>query len=155
MPNPFANNDKTVDQLRGEMRMQRAVVTLVPPNNGSNPHVIRVSPRGEGTTETATVLTPRSGDVALPSEGDDVLIGETKSGITVVLGHLYVGDGELPSNYDGDRIITADNDVILGDEGNAVGAVTDVNIQTTKDADGHITSVSVDVERSNKVYVNE
>lgn len=61
------------------------------------------------------------------------------------------GDSSVTVDASGDVSITPSGDVNIGSA--STQAITDVSLSTTTDADGHVTDVSLTVERSNSVYL--
>jgi hypothetical protein len=139
-------------------------------------HAIVVSPEHTAQNKPALVMENAGGDVTLPTEGEDVLIGQTDSGTFYVLGRTYQPDDTVPTLAPGERRIghpLSDSAVTLhkdgtvtieGDSGTTVSIkpngdvvinggstapITDV--QTSTDGDGHVTSI--DITRAEGVFV--
>jgi len=68
-------------------------------------HAIVVSPEHTAQNKPALVMENAGGDVTLPTEGEDVLIGQTDSGTFYVLGRTYQPDDTVPTLAPGERRI--------------------------------------------------
>jgi hypothetical protein len=104
-------------------------VTSVRENTAANSveHAIKVeSDYFDGTT-TAEVPVTHEGDVAIPKQGDRVIIGYRREGQPLVVGGRYTPDAKLPPYKAGERRISpsaansflkfnADGTVLLADE---------------------------------------
>lgn len=108
----------------------RATVLDVFPNR----HAVRVNPRGDNSPVMAPVLTPMYGSTMLPDEGSRVTLLYIASNVPIVLGGIYLTDGEQPPDLEV-------GDIRLG---NGTGAhVTvkgngDVVIESSADGDVYI-----------------
>jgi len=139
-------------------------------------HTVTVNPEHTDGTDTALVTEDTHGDVFIPTDGDDVLLGMTDDGTMYVLNATYnaedvvetlapgerrlshpLSDSNITFHEDGSLTITDDNNttVTLGADGTVViddgetAPITD--IQTSTDGDGHITTI--DVTRADGVFV--
>lgn len=135
----------------------------------------------KSTGENVAVTVPEHGDVAMPSVGDLVVLASFRADTKIVLGTFYDDAGDIPSVVEGERVIShddsdttirlkpngdveidAENNVIVdgGDveinpdgavkiDGGGTNVVTDV--ETTKDADGHVTDITIVRAQSTEV----
>lgn len=168
--NPLANNDIQTWKNGQNTAFEEATVFTVPTHTASDDvgHVIEVVSDTMDEPQIAEVPTPQSGDVCLPSEGDDVIIGYQTNGTAQVIGTQYENASNIPTFEEGERVVghpasnahvrfKVDGTVhIEGDAGNTVELQTDgtivinggteqpvTDVTTTKDADGHVTSISL------------
>jgi len=135
-----------------------------------------VRPYSFSESVTASVTVGALGDVSLPVEGDHVLVGYRANGEKTIIGCLYQADASLPDVRPGERqlghpasdtTVTFHDDgslTITGENGNNIELASDgtvtindgstapiVDVSTSKDADGHVTDVSV--TRASDVFV--
>lgn len=94
-------------------------------------HSVRVNPRDENSPFVAPVLTPNTNSYALPSEGSRVMLLYITDGQPIVLGGIYLLDGDSPPD-------TADDDYVIGNESGS---------SMTVHEDGHISLVTEGVEK--------
>lgn len=156
------------------------VVTAPTHVSGDNVgHHVEVIPDKLDEPVTADVRVDQSGDVAIPTEGERVIIGYRTNSRPIVLGTRYSLSDDIPEFEPGERVIghsltdghirldtdgtitvTAANDtatITIGADGTIqindgqTKPITDV--ETTTDGDGHVTDITV--TRSNNVYLPE
>lgn len=146
MPNPFTNDDNGGNPSRG-LTIDHGVV-MTSPSDAKHQVVVRTG-RFEASIP-CKVATTAKGDVNIPPVGAHVLIGYRGDDLPVVLAHYYANPDDVPSHEDGERIIShhaSDTEIALKPNGNIVidgggkGAIHDV--ETTKDADGHVTDITL------------
>lgn len=129
------------------------------------------------------VLVPNKGDIATPNKGDTIILGYTKGGFAVCFGVMYTRQerSQIPSYTADERVIghratnaeirisedgtvtilaesgdkievdTNDGSVRVNDGTNSV--VYDASVSTTTDVDGHVTSVTLNLSKSDKLKV--
>lgn len=101
--NPY---DLDGNQVRGkgtDNDVVRATVLDTLPNN----HAVRVNPRGDNGPFVAPVLTPTYGMHTLPDEGERVTVLYIAENVPIVLGAVYLADGEAPPDV-------VDGDIVFG-----------------------------------------
>jgi len=121
-------------------------------------------------------MVPQKGDVTIPDEGDDILVGARPDERLVMLGSRYTLEDSIPEYKPGERRIghpITDSHIELQTDGtvhieNDTGTTVELqpdgsvvidsgtntpitDIQTQTDAEGHVTDVSV--TRSSSVYL--
>lgn len=131
-----------------------------------------------GVPMPAFALTQSEGDISQPSEGDFVVIGYLRSDQAVVLGYTYtrftsppqydVGDRRVSNDEDSHVTVEEDGTIVVDAEGTTVEVetngdvtidgggtkpITNVTANTSTDADGHVTNVSLDITRADGVFV--
>lgn len=136
-----------------------------------------------GSPLSTWVVVPNKGDISTPNPGDTIVVGYTKGGFAVCFGVLYTRQerSQVPSYTKDERVIghqatdaeiriqedgsvtifadsgdkievdTADGSVRVNDGTNPV--VYDASVSTTTDVDGHVTSVTLNLSKSNKLKV--
>lgn len=116
--NPHTTNSSEVSRI-SSMPVQRATVVGVSGHQSADAsfHTARIRIYGDPSPYMATVLTPSRGDVAIPTEGDDVAVVFGESGQPFIIGYWYAADKvedgtvDLPHYEPGERIIgTPHND---------------------------------------------
>lgn len=125
--NPY---DVDGEQVRGKSRdngVVRATVLDVLPDL----HAVRVNPRGDNAPFVAPVHTPMYGMHMLPREGERVTVLYITENTPIVLGGIYLLDGQEPPQADvGDAVF-----------GNGTGS------EVTVHDDGHISIITEGNER--------
>jgi len=152
------------------------VVAAPSANPDTGPHDVDVLPYSFTESITASVAVDALGDVMVPTKDDQVLIGYRANGEKTIIGYLYDGETSLPDLLPGERQVghpASDTTVTFHDDGSLTitgendnnielandGTVTIndgstapiVDVSTSKDADGHVTDVSV--ARASDVFV--
>jgi len=138
----------------------RATVISTPVKSGPDGkgHAVAISPEHTDQDMPALVAEQAYNDVSLPTSGSNVLclIGQNET--TYVIGTIYEAEESVQTVPVGDRVIGHDNSdstvrfksdgtVVINDGSTA--PITD--IETTKDNDGHVTSI--DITRATDVLV--
>jgi len=165
--NPFTDDGRgsVTDSL---LALEGGTVTQAPdhtPGDDVQHHVEVQLDMFEGAV-IAEVLVDQRGDVAIPAEGDRVLVGFRVNGRPVVLGTRYGEGDDIPQYEAGERVIghpETDSYVRLANDGtiyvesdgevvvNDGEARPIVDVETSSDGDGHVTSI--DVTRADGVFV--
>lgn len=143
-------------------------------------HEVKIKPDTIDSTLTADVAVGLLGDVTIPEVGNRVIIGYRVSSSPIVLGTRYRDSETIPDFEPGERIIghpasdnyirlqnngtihvesgggatvelQTDGDVVVND--GSTKPVTDVTVNTTTDADGHVTDVSLNITRTSDVFI--
>lgn len=174
-PNETLNSDTETDEIIG---LEGGIVTIAKAHSGGDGvgHHVEVKPDTLESPIPAEVKTTQNGDIAIPTEGDRVLIGYRITGRAIILGTRYGADDTIPDYKPGERVIghplsnahirLADDGSIRveGDSGNTIEMKSDgtvvvnggsnnpiTSLSTTKDADGHVTDVST--TKSTDIFV--
>lgn len=84
-------------------------------------HAVRVNPRGDDSPLVAPVLTPHYGSVTLPSSGERVTLVYIAENVPVVIGSVYLTDGQDPPDVE-------PNHIRIGNENGYIGVDADGNI---------------------------
>lgn len=143
-------------------------------------HHVQVRPYTMTESVPASVAVGQHGDTTIPEEGSRVLVGYRRDGMAVVLASEYGEDDDVPSFEPGERRVghpASDSHVhfhtdgsidVVGANGNSIelaedgtvavnggdtNPVVDIEVETTEDADGHVTDVSLSVTRATDVLV--
>jgi len=149
--------------------------TVISTDDG-NAHAVTVRPESTGADEPALVSVTTRGDANQPTVGDRVLCVRRTDGKLVVVATLYAESDTVPAYAPGERIIghpLTDAEIhlrptgtvtVAADDGTTVDVASDGtvtidggstgvirDITTTKDSDGHVTSISLD--RSSTVFI--
>lgn len=125
--NPFDLDHEQVRNKGTDNDVVRATVLDVLPDI----HSVRVNPRGDNAPVVAPVLTPKYGMHVLPGEGERVTLLYITENVPVVVGGVYLADGQDPPEAE-------EGDVIFG---NGTGS------EITIHQDGHITIETSQRER--------
>lgn len=174
MSNPYANASRQEQSVRDDRKLQIGYVNTVP-QQGSNGLY-----HAEIDGNLVTLQPTAHGDLYIPPQGSQVLYYETREDEYVTLQSAYTDTNSPPSIYPGERVLShplSDSRVyfqrdgtctVRGDGGNTVTlkpngdvvinggqtrAMTDVSASTTTDGDGHVTDVSLNITRSDSVYL--
>lgn len=179
--NPFATRDPDgAVEAQTPVGLEPATVRKVyePDGTADSAHVVEVEPDFHDEHTAAEVVVPADGSVSMPEEQDRVLLSYQENGRPQVLGTRYPLNDVVPQANEGERIVghsgsdasvTFRNDgsvTLTNDAGDTMELQADgtvvvndgteqpiVDVQTTTDGDGHVTSVSL--TRSSDVLVNE
>lgn len=159
---PFTNARQGDEQVRNQLGFDIGKVIAVSPEN----HMVAVEDAthsggaGEtrGTPTSAAVPVGNKGDVTLPSVGDMVMIARFRNNKAVVLSTYYTQQPDIPTAEEGERVVghpesdsevrlKPNGDVVINPERNVVidggGTKVVTDVETTTDADGHVTSITV------------
>lgn len=79
----------------------------------------------EGRPTNAAVLVDDRGDIALPSEGDMVLVARFKGRTPIVVGTYYTQQSQIPGGADGERHIGGSDGVFIDGPFGVVPQTTD------------------------------
>jgi len=165
--NPYTQ-DPAHTQKDVQMAVSKARVVASkghPDKNGF--HTVRIRVYGDDATYVAPVTTPMFGCVWVPKAGTDVAVMFDEADKPWIIGSWYAidrvedGDVDLPDYDPGDIRIgnESDSHVTVKDDGRVIvnggstEPITDVTVNTTKDGDGHVTDVSLDITRTTDILV--
>lgn len=176
---PFEDARQRSDRAEDSYAFDLAKIVAAP--DGANHQVVVkvVTEVSEGNVELggtpmpAFVTAATNGDVAVPEEGDFVVIGYLRGRRPVVIGAAYTEFNRAPDYSTGQRTIGNESgSITVEDDGTTVvdanGTTVEVkpngdvvidggstqpvtDVETTTDADGHVTSISI--SRADGVYV--
>lgn len=165
--NPFGTDKRTVESVVQQFSLTAGTVTSVPSSDGSGiTGIVKVTLVGTEEPTTATLAPPTSGSADPPAEGERVLLVRRPRGDPVVLGAMPTTNNPLPAYDSGDRVVghaASGATVTFQKDGTVeIDGATDVvvnggttnpviDVSTTKDADGHVTDVSL--TRATDVYL--
>lgn len=175
--NPHQSSHDKSREAIDLVHFEEATVISAPSHSSGDEvkHAVTIKPAGKDVQFLAEVPVDAKGDVHIPEEGTDVLIGYRKASLPVVLSARYNVDDSIPAYDAGERrvghslsnaniFLDANGDItVKNDSGTTVtlsgtdvilnggtqGAITDVT--TTKDVDGHVTSISL--IRNNNILI--
>jgi hypothetical protein len=158
--------------------VEGAYVTETQPHDAGDDvdHAVEVVPETFSGPTVAEILVDLRGDVCVPTEGDWVLVAYRTNGRPVVLGTRYGDNDNIPEFEPGERVVghpetdsyvrlANDGSILVeADDGTTIECTSDgdivlnegqtapiVDITTTTDSDGHVTSI--DVTRADGVFV--
>lgn len=100
-------------------------------------HAVRINQRGDNAPFIAPVLTPMYGSHMLPNEGERVTVLYIAENVPVVLGSIYLADGQSPPDVDA-------GDFRIGNESGAsitLKSSGDVMVESGDDGDVYIDGV--------------
>lgn len=162
------STDSDTDSQSDIIGLEGGIVTIAKTHNGDDGvgHHVEVNPDTIDSAITAEVKADQIGDVAIPTEGDRVIIGYRITGRPIILGSRYSISDTVPNYEPGERVIghplsdahirlTSDGTVRMTDDhGNTIETKSDgsvvindgsnkvvTDIETTT-SDGYVTSVS-------------
>lgn len=171
-PNPNTTKQRAVKEATSRAYLERGRVMSAPDHSSGDDtrHTIEVKPYGKDATYTAIVTVTSKGDTNIPPEDDiidsEVLVARREGAIPVVITQIYTTESDVPDykagerkighplssaeiyiNESGNVTLTNDSGTIVEIDGSDIilnggtnGAITDID--TTKDADGHVTSIT-------------
>jgi len=151
--NPYTTEPAEVANVLPQ-QFQRGRVLDVGNSDEGNFHYATVKLYQSGGQETFPVLSPAYGDVAIPTEGSDVIVlfNDNESGI--VIGQWYAadrivnGNREIPDFVAGDRVIGNDTDSIVKIHND--GAIT-ISTEGSKPVDIDVQSALVDLTQDQTI----
>jgi len=125
--NPNALKKREVQQKSQDLDVVRATVLDTIPEI----HSVRVNPRGDSAPFVAPVVAPMYGSQTLPDVGERVMVLFLTATSGIVLGSVYLLDGEDPPNKNG-------GDLVFGN---------DTGSHVTIHEDGHISVITEGTQR--------
>lgn len=172
-PNPYIDADPglNTDEILG---LEGAVVSSAQSHASGDDvgHHVQVRTDFFDDPVIAEVIVTQNGDTAIPEEGDNVIIAYRVNGIPIILGSRYANNDTVPDYTPGERRVSAsasndsyvrllsNGEIHVNSDGpiivnqGSTRPVTDVTVNTQTDSDGHVTNVSLDLERAQTVYMN-
>jgi hypothetical protein len=137
--NPYKHSTQTAKRFDGRFSLDIARVTEVADDAAHQVQIEILSPDTgddlQGGPIPATVSVQQSGDIAIPSVGDVVIVGRFRNRRPVVLGTVYTRQTTLDQYQSGERTIGH--------------PPTDAQIQIAEDG-----TINIDSDGGNSVFIN-
>lgn len=164
------DTDEQQSRMSNFVTVETGRVKTVPTHTAGDSiaHAVEVETSTSEEPEIAEVSPDTLGDVALPTEGDDVIIGTKLNGDRQVLGVRYSKDDTIPPFEEGVRVVghpTSDSRVrfekdgtvvVHGQGGSKVELATDGSVTVNEGSTAPVTDVDFaneTVTRASNVYV--